>query len=137
MTKFAPTSNLESFEILIEQGHRRRPSVEEKLAIVQDTFAPGETVSGVAWRYSVNAKQVFAWRRQYEEGGLTAVKAGEAVVRASELAAAIEEIRGLQRILGKMTMENQILREAVERGCAENLMVRPPLLRMRTIEDRL
>ncbi|AON56606.1 transposase [Herbaspirillum seropedicae] len=45
----------------------------------------------------MNANQVFGWRKQYQEGSLTAVKAGETVVPASELAAAIKDIKELQR----------------------------------------
>lgn len=51
--------------------------------------------------------------------GLTAITAGEDVVPASELAAAIKQIRELQRLLGKKTMENEILKEAVEYGRAK------------------
>jgi transposase-like protein len=49
----------------------------------------------------VNPNQVFGWRKQYHEGSLAAVKAGETVVPASELAAAIKEIKELQWLLGK------------------------------------
>ncbi|OEG27689.1 hypothetical protein BHQ35_24735, partial [Shigella sp. FC2175] len=45
-------------------------------------------------------------RKQYQEGSLTAVAAGEQVVPASELAAAMKQIKELQRLLGKKTMEN-------------------------------
>ncbi|MGT0792812.1 hypothetical protein ACVODR_23155, partial [Shigella sonnei] len=38
---------------------------------------------------------------------LTAVAAGEQVVPASELAAAMKQIKELQRLLGKKTMENE------------------------------
>ncbi|MCX8396009.1 hypothetical protein OTG69_27080, partial [Escherichia coli] len=38
------------------------------------------------------------------EGSLTAVAAGEDVVPASELAAAIKQIKELQRLLGKKSM---------------------------------
>ncbi|OEG39997.1 transposase, partial [Shigella sp. FC2541] len=44
-------------------------------------------------------------RKQYQEGSLTAVAAGEQVVPASELAAAMKQIKELQRLLGKKTME--------------------------------
>jgi hypothetical protein len=40
------------------------------------------------------------------------------VVPASELRAAHQQIRELQRLLGKKTLENEILREAVERVTA-------------------
>ncbi len=43
----------------------------------------------------------YFWRKQYQEGSLTAVAAGEQVVPASELAAAMKQIKELQRLLGK------------------------------------
>lgn len=95
---------------------RRRRSPQEKIAIVQETLQPGMTVSHVARLHGVNANQIFAWRKQYQEGSLTAIMAGEDVVPASELAAAMKQIKELQRLLGKKTMENELLKEAVEYG---------------------
>ncbi|WP_167362748.1 transposase [Pandoraea faecigallinarum] len=74
-------------EILTEPERRRRRTAQEKIAIVQETLEPGASVSAVARRHGVNANQVFGWRKQYQEGSLAAVKAGETVVPASELAA--------------------------------------------------
>lgn len=56
------------------------------------------------------------------------MSAGEAVVPASELAKAIQEIKALQRVLGKKTLENEILKEAVEYGRGKNWIARSPLL---------
>ncbi|NZC78675.1 IS3 family transposase, partial [Escherichia coli] len=77
---------------------------------------PGMTVSLVARQHGVAASQLFLWRKQYQEGSLTAVAAGEQIVPASELAAAMKQIKELQRLLGKKTMENELLKEAVEYG---------------------
>ncbi|MET4857595.1 IS3 family transposase [Escherichia coli] len=95
---------------------RRRLTTQEKIAIVQQSFEPGMTVSLVARQHGVAASQLFLWRKQYQEGSLTAVAAGEQVVPASELAAAMKQIKELQRLLGKKTMENELLKEAVEYG---------------------
>ncbi|WP_437628743.1 IS3 family transposase [Escherichia coli] len=95
---------------------RRRRTTQEKIAIVQQSFEPGMTVSLVARQHGVAASQLFLWRKQYQEGSLTAVAAGEQVVPASELAAAMKQIKELQRLLGKKTMENKLLKEAVEYG---------------------
>ncbi|EFD1388873.1 IS3 family transposase [Escherichia coli] len=95
---------------------RRRRTTQEKIAIVQQSFEPGMTVSLVARQHGVAASQLFLWRKQYLEGSLTAVAAGEQVVPASELAAAMKQIKELQRLLGKKTMENELLKEAVEYG---------------------
>ncbi len=96
--------------------------------MVQQTFEPGMTVSHVARLHDVNANQLFKWRKQFQEGSLTAITAGEDVVPASELAAAIKQIRELQRLLGKKTMENEILKEAVEVGRAKKWIAHAPLL---------
>ncbi|WP_434475233.1 IS3 family transposase [Escherichia coli] len=90
-------------------------------AVVQQSFEPGMTVSLVARQHGVAASQLFLWRKQYQEGSLTAVAAGEQVVPASELAAAMKQIKELQRLLGKKTMENELLKEAVEYGRAKKL----------------
>ena len=93
---------------------------------MQETLEPGASVSAVARRHGFNANQVFGWRKQYQEGSLAAVNAGETVVPASELAAAIKEIKKLQRLLGKKTLEVEILKEAVE--WAFKKMYGPPWL---------
>ena len=79
---------------------RRRRTTQEKIAIVQQSFEPGMTVSLVARQHGVAASQLFLWRKQYQEGSLTAVTAGEQIVPASELAAAIRQIKERQRLLG-------------------------------------
>ena len=88
----------------------------EKIAIVQQSFEPGMTVLLVARQHSVAASQLFLWRKQYQEGSLTAVAVGEQVIPASEQASAMKQIKELQRLLGKKTMENELLKEAVEYG---------------------
>lgn len=92
---------------------RRRRSVQEKIAIVQQSLEPGMTVSLFARQHGVAASQLFLWRKQYQEGRLAA---GEQVVPASELASAMKQIKELQRLPGKKTMENELLKEAVEYG---------------------
>ncbi len=72
------------------------------------------TVSHVARLHGIQPSLLFKWKKQYQEGSLIAVAAGEDVVPASELAAAIKQINQLQRLLGKKTMEVEILKEAVE-----------------------
>lgn len=49
-------------------ARRRFRSVEEKIRIVEESRVPGVSVAEVARRHAVNANQVFAWRRQHEQG---------------------------------------------------------------------
>lgn len=46
---------------LLGPERRRRRSLQEKIAIVQETLQPGMTVSHVARLHGVNANQIFAW----------------------------------------------------------------------------
>ncbi len=94
---------------------RRRRTTQEKIAIVQQSFEPGMTVSLVARQHGV-ASQLFLWRKQYQEGSLTAVAAGEQVVPASELAAAMKQIKELQRLLGKKRWKMNSLKKPLNMG---------------------
>ena len=109
------TSTYDRVEVITSVQRRRRWTTEEKLRIVEETHLPGNTVSLVARRHGIAGDQLFTWRRLMAQGALTAASAGEEVVPASEYRAARQQIRELQRLLGKKTLENEILREAVER----------------------
>jgi transposase len=108
------TGTKERIEIITSVQRRRRWSAEEKVAIVQETYTPGASVSMVARRHGVAPNQVFNWRRLYSEGALSAVGAGEEVVPASEYRALQQQVRELQWLLGKKTLETEILRDALE-----------------------
>lgn len=88
----------------------------------------GVTVSHVACLHGIQPSLLFKWKRQDLEGSLTTVAAGEDVVPASELAAAIKQIKELQRLLGKKTMDVGILKEAVEYGQSRKWIAHAPLL---------
>jgi len=103
---------------------RRRWTAPAKVRMVEETFEPGMTVSLVARRHGVAPSQLFAWRRLVEQGALTAAGAGEEVVAASEYKAALQQIRELQRLLGKKTLENEILKEALDVVRAKKLTLR-------------
>lgn len=118
----------EVMEVLTGPERRRRWSVDEKLAMVRETFEPGKTVSMVARLHGINPNQLFQWRKLHQDGSLSAVSAGEEVVPASELGDALKQIKELQRLLGKKTMENEILREAVEVMKSRKWIARSPSL---------
>ncbi|PQM86465.1 IS3 family transposase, partial [Shigella flexneri] len=52
---------------------RSRRTTQDKIAIVQQSFEPGMTVSLVARQHGVAASQLFLWRQPYQEGRLTDV----------------------------------------------------------------
>jgi transposase len=51
-------------EVLTGVGGRRRWSADDKARIVEETLAPGATVSEVARRHDIRPQQLFGWRRE-------------------------------------------------------------------------
>jgi transposase len=121
------TGSIDRVEVITSVQRRRRWSAEEKTRIVEETYAPGMSVSLVARQHGVAPNQVFKWRQLYAQGALSAVGAGEEVVSASEYRALQHQVRELQRLLGKKTLENEILRDALDLAQPKKRLLRSPL----------
>jgi transposase len=96
--------------------------------MVDESELPGMSVSFVARKHGVSPSQLFTWRRLAREGKLSAIQAGEEVVAVSEAKQLKARIRELERVLGKKTLENEILKEAVKLAHEKKLISRMPLL---------
>ena len=105
---------VERVEIITGIHRRRRYTAEEKVRLVEQTMQPGMTVSAVARLYGVAPRLLFQWRRRMSEGGQEAVRADEEVVPLSRVRELENRVRELERLLGRKTMETEILREALE-----------------------
>jgi transposase len=101
-------------EVITSVQRRRRWSVTEKVRLVEEAMQPGMSVSYVARRAGVSPSQLFAWKRRMLEGGQAAVHADEDVVGASQVRELEKRVRDLERMLGKKTMEAEILKEALD-----------------------
>lgn len=122
MTRYTDT-----VEVILKEQRRRRWTPEQKATLVRRTYEQGMSVLLVARQEGVSASLLFLWRKLDSQGALTAVSAGEAVVPASALAAARAKIAKLQRVLGKKTLENEILKEAAEYDAEKKWLARSPL----------
>ncbi len=99
---------------------RRRWSTLEKLKMIQECELPRMTVSYVARQHGISPSQLFTWRRQEREGKLTANQVGEGVMPVSEVKQLEARIRELERLLGKKTMENEMLKDAAKVASEKN-----------------
>jgi transposase len=100
-------------EIITGRERRRRYTANEKLALVDATMQPGMTVSAVARLNGVSASLLFKWRQLMSQGGQVAVKADEDVVAVSRARELEQRVRELERLLGRKTMEVEVLKEAL------------------------
>jgi len=92
------TITTHKMQVLSGPERRRRWSMAEKLAIIQETYEPDATVSIVARRHGIQPNQLFAWRKLASQGALTATAAEEEVVPASEYRALQNQVKELQRL---------------------------------------
>jgi len=99
----------------------------EKLRAVHEVSQPGMTVSYVARKYGISPSLLFKWRKLMADGGKEAIKANDEVVSAAEVRELKKRIRELERVLGRKTLENEILKEAVEIAHEKKLISRLPL----------
>ena len=106
---------------------RRRWSLQEKLRLIEEASLPGMSVSFVARKHGVAPNLLFRWRKLMREGGKQAIKADNEVVSVAELKALKRQVRELERLLGKKTMENEILKDALSLAREKKLISRTPL----------
>ena len=119
-------SKNEKIPVITSVERRRRWSVLEKKAIVEETYELGKSVSYVARKHGIAASQVFLWRRKMEEGALVGVSCQETVIPESAHKQALERIKRLERLLGQKTEEVEILKEAIKIGREKKLIWRNP-----------
>ena len=94
----------------------RRFSFEQKKQMLLEAQTPGSSMSAVARKYGLSPSQLYQWRRAMEDGGNEGLKNNEKLVPESELKKAQARIKELERALGRKTVDNDILREAVKYG---------------------
>lgn len=122
-----PSANGNAAIEVVTSVQRRRWTVEEKLKLVEEASQPGMSVSFVARRHGVAPNQLFRWRKLMSEGGKQAIRAEGEVVSVSEVKTLKRQVRELQRLLGKKTMENEILKDALSLAREKKLISRTPL----------
>lgn len=119
---------MESIEVITSVQRRRRWTLAEKLRAVEELNVPGMTVSYVARKYAISPSLLFRWRKLMSEGGKQAVKADDDLVAAAEVRELKKRIRELERVLGRKTLENEILKEAVSVAHGKKRISRLPCL---------
>jgi transposase len=122
------SSTVDRVEVFSAIQRRRRYSVDQKLAVLAEAAQPGMSISFVARRHGISPSLVFGWRRRMSEGGKEAVRVDDEVVASAEVRALEKRIRELERVLGRKTLENEILREALKVAQEKKLISQFPSL---------
>jgi transposase len=94
-------------------GRRRRFTSEEKRQFIKQAMAPGESMSSVGRRHGLSVSLLFRWRRQLDGQNRAAAKAADGPKNESrELR---ERVRELERLLGRKTLEAELLQQELAR----------------------
>ena len=110
-----------------ESKGRKHLTAEQKLVIVQESYEPGVIVAEIARKYNVGVSSLLKWRKRAMEGSLMSVKDDEPVVSASEYKKLKKQNQQLQRLLGKKSLQIDLLQEAIEIAREKKLISRQPL----------
>jgi transposase len=108
-------------EIITGTARRRRWSTQDKLRMIEETLLPGESISAVARRHGVVPNLLYRWRRLMTEGGTVAIEADDRVTGNQDVRKLEERVRELERLLGRKTMEVEILKEALAKSQSKKL----------------
>jgi len=84
---------------------RRRFTQDFKRSVVEQLLSETASPAELCWRYNIASGQLYTWKKQYAEGKLDLDPSREA-----ELEARVGE---LERLLGKVTLENEFLKKAL------------------------
>ena len=118
---------MSDIKVITSVQRRRRWSAEDKRAIVEEAELPGMSISYVARKYDINPSQLFRWRRLMQQGALEAIRSDDRVAPVSEVKRLKAKVRDPERMLGKKTMEAEILKETLEIAKEKKLLLRQPL----------
>lgn len=119
---------MERIEVITSVQRRRRYTGQEKAQFVAMTMQPGSSVSSVARQYGITPSLLFKWKKLMQDGGVTAVEANDQVVSVSDYNLLLKKVKQLEQMLGRKTVEAEILKDALEIAQAKKYISHMPLL---------
>ena len=90
----------------------RRFSPDFKRSLVEQLLSETATPTELCRRYNLSSGQLYTWKKQYAQG-----KLDPELSREAELAARVRE---LERMLGKVTLENEFLKKAIRNSLKQS-----------------
>ena len=84
---------------------RRQFTQDFKRSIIEQLLSETVSPAELCRRYNISSGQLYTWKRQYANGKLDPEPSREAELEA--------RVRELERLLGKVTLENEFLKKAV------------------------
>ena len=87
---------------------RRSFPIELKRQIVEELLSGMSTPAQLIRRHEVSSGLLYHWKEQYARGRFDNTPSKEAALE--------DRVRQLEQLIGKLTLENEFLKKAVQRG---------------------
>ena len=87
---------------------RRRFSVEIKRQVVEELLSGLSTPAQLTRRHEISSGLLYHWKEQYARGRFNNEPSKEAALE--------DRVRQLEQLVGRLTLENEFLKKAVQRG---------------------
>jgi transposase len=88
--------------------HRRSFAVDLKRQIVEELLSGMSTPAQLTRRYEISSGLLYHWKEQYAKGRFNNEPSKEAALE--------DRVRQLEQLVGKLTLENEFLKKAVQWG---------------------
>ncbi|TFH10289.1 MAG: hypothetical protein E4H07_05465 [Nitrosomonadales bacterium] len=88
--------------------HRRSFPIELKRQIVEELLSGMSTPAQLIRRHEVSSGLLYHWKEQYARGRFDNAPSKESALE--------DRVRQLEQLVGKLTLENEFLKKAVQRG---------------------
>jgi transposase len=83
-----------------------------KRSLVEQLLSETATPTELCRRYNLSSGQLYTWKKQYAQGKLDPEPSREAEL--------VARVRELERMLGKVTLENEFLKKAVRNSLKQS-----------------
>jgi transposase len=87
---------------------RRRFSIELKRQVVEELLSGVSTPAQLMRRHDISSGLLYHWKEQYARGRFDNEPSKEAALE--------DRVRQLEQLVGRLTLENEFLKKAVQRG---------------------
>ena len=90
--------------------HRRSFAADPRRQIIEELLSGVSTPAQLIRRYEISSSLLYHWKEQYARGRFNNEPSKEAALE--------DRVRQLEQLVGKLTMENEFLKKAVQRSLA-------------------
>jgi transposase len=104
--------------------YRPRSSPEFKRQVVEEWLSGVSSPAQLIRRHNLSSGLLYRWRNQYAKGRFNNPPSREAALE--------ERVRQLEQLLGKVTLENEFLKKAVQKSLSQAKKSGPSLPRIVT-----